>query len=526
MSINTVVNTNITALTAYRNLNLISNKKHKIVERLSSGKRINWAADDVAGFSIVQKMKAQIMGLDMAVKNSENTISLIKTADNSLKQINEILTKIKEITIKASNSTTTKDDRIKMAQEVSQLLTEIDEISKITEFNGKKLIDGSFKNHFFQTGANSGQGLTLSINEITVNSLKLEELKNAFGIVDSKDKEIYLDVNEIKVTGANGILKDITIKDIPSKAPISNIQIQGGNVVGTQQFKLVYKDDNGDIKELKVNYTDNAVSSVVANNIKTALEKAGLEEKFNISTNIKGELIIESKQKGSNSKFEIISATQGNKGNVNVSNKKGIDNANGFDSITFELWLNTLLDGDKIEINGKTYTKVGILNNENVENGFTNRKELEKLLENDGIKMIKLEGVVPTVEGTGIYTDAWVFKQTKKSNGNYEVDNSKVSNNPEVYSKSLKAIHLSSEKISRERAKLGAIENRLGYTINNLNLSSENLLSAKSNIESADMAKEMINLLAANILEESAIAMICQANKSSESVIKLLEVYK
>ncbi len=161
MAINTVINTNVMALTAHRNLGTVGNKQNKANQRLSSGKKINSAADDAAGLAISEKMKAQIRGLDMASKNSEDAISLIQTAEGSLTEVNNMLTRVRELTVQAANDTNQKEDRVKIAEEVAQLLTEIDSIADRTEFNEKKLNDGSFQDGHFQIGANGGQSLEI-----------------------------------------------------------------------------------------------------------------------------------------------------------------------------------------------------------------------------------------------------------------------------------------------------------------------------------------------------------------------------
>ena len=171
MAINTVINTNIRALNAHRNLGLVGNAQAKSNQRLSSGKKINSAADDAAGLAITEKMKGQIRGLDMAAKNAEDATSLIQTAEGSLTEVSNMVNRIRELSIQAANDTNTDDDRQKIAQEMQQLFTEIDAISQRTEFNSKKLTDGSAQGLHFQIGANSGQNLTLDIASMHVSGL-------------------------------------------------------------------------------------------------------------------------------------------------------------------------------------------------------------------------------------------------------------------------------------------------------------------------------------------------------------------
>lgn len=171
MASNTVINTNMMALTAHRNLTKVGNKQSKANQRLSSGKKINSASDDAAGLAISDKMKAQIKGLDMASKNSEDAISLVQTAEGSLTEVTNMVQRIRELTVQAANDTNTSADRMKINTEIKELFAEVDAIASRTEFNDKKLTNGSFTNGFFQIGANGGQNINLSVSAMTVTGL-------------------------------------------------------------------------------------------------------------------------------------------------------------------------------------------------------------------------------------------------------------------------------------------------------------------------------------------------------------------
>ena len=182
MSSTTVIATNMLALTNMRNLGLQGNKQKKANQKISSGKKINTGADDAAGLSISKKMSAQIKSMEMASKNVDDTISLLETAEGSLTEVNNMLTRVRELTVQAANDTNTQEDRIKMAQEVDKLFIEIDDISTRTEFNEKKLNNGTFKDAFFQIGSNINQELNVSINNSFISSMGIDNVLNAFGI--------------------------------------------------------------------------------------------------------------------------------------------------------------------------------------------------------------------------------------------------------------------------------------------------------------------------------------------------------
>lgn len=159
------INHNIAALNTYRQLNSASGAQSKSMEKLSSGLRINRAGDDAAGLAISEKMRGQIRGLDMASKNAQDGISLIQTAEGALNETHDILQRMRELAVQSSNDTNTDTDRGEIQKEIDQLVTEIDRISNTTEFNTKKLLDGSFDGTF-QIGANENQTLSLSVNSM------------------------------------------------------------------------------------------------------------------------------------------------------------------------------------------------------------------------------------------------------------------------------------------------------------------------------------------------------------------------
>ncbi|MGG0485218.1 flagellin [Priestia aryabhattai] len=136
------INHNITALNTYRQFNNANNAQSKSMEKLSSGLRINSAADDAAGLAISEKMRGQIRGLDQATRNAQDGISMIQTAEGALNETNDILQRMRELSVQASNDTNTAEDRKAVGDELVQLNNEIDRISKTTAFNGKKLLNG------------------------------------------------------------------------------------------------------------------------------------------------------------------------------------------------------------------------------------------------------------------------------------------------------------------------------------------------------------------------------------------------
>ena len=166
-----IVQHNMTALNANRQLGVSNSSLAKSTEKLSSGYRINRAGDDAAGLSISEKMRGQIRGLDRASTNAQDGVSLIQTAEGAMNEVHSILQRMRELTVQAANDPNAAEDRDAIAAEQSQLVAEIDRIAGETQFNTQNLLTGSFQNKHLQVGANNGQQISITINSMKASSL-------------------------------------------------------------------------------------------------------------------------------------------------------------------------------------------------------------------------------------------------------------------------------------------------------------------------------------------------------------------
>jgi len=166
-----VINHNLNAMDALRQMNINNGDAAKSIEKLSSGYRINRAGDDAAGLAISEKMRAQIRGLNQASRNAQDGISMIQTAEGNLNETQAILQRMRELAVQSSTGTNTSTDRQDLELEFEQLKSEVTRIGDQTEFNTKKLLDGSLSGVKFQIGANSGQTITLSISSMKASAL-------------------------------------------------------------------------------------------------------------------------------------------------------------------------------------------------------------------------------------------------------------------------------------------------------------------------------------------------------------------
>lgn len=248
-----IINHNLNAMNAHRQMGINTTNQGKAIEKLSSGQRINRAGDDAAGLAISEKMRGQIRGLEGASRNAQDGISMIQTAEGALNETHNMLQRMRELAVQGANDTNTAEDRTKIQEEMNQLMTEIDRISTDTEFNKQKLLDGSFSGKL-QIGANGGQSVGLDINKLNTSSLGLtstttieasvdleagSNLKDGSykiegtNLVDTKGNTVgtiagdKLTVNKIETTFNTSALKDgaeLTVKD--GKVTVKN-KIEG-----------------------------------------------------------------------------------------------------------------------------------------------------------------------------------------------------------------------------------------------------------------------------------------------------------
>jgi len=176
-----IVQHNMTALNANRQLGVTNTNLARSTEKLSSGYRINRASDDAAGLSISEKMRGQIRGLKQASTNAQDGQSLIQTAEGAMNEIHSVLQRMRELTVQAKNDTYLQEDRAKIKTEVDQLQSEITRIATQTQFNKMNLLNGSYKSMQFQVGANDNQVIKLSISKLTASALKVQGVASAIG---------------------------------------------------------------------------------------------------------------------------------------------------------------------------------------------------------------------------------------------------------------------------------------------------------------------------------------------------------
>ena len=229
-----IINHNLTAMNAYRNLASVNERVDKNMEKLSSGMRINRAADDAAGLAISEKMRGQIKGLNMATKNSQDGISLIQTAEGALNETHSILQRMRELSVQSANDTNTTEDREKLQLEMNQLRLELDRISTSTEFNTRKLLTGEYAEGglTFHIGANKDQNVKFQVADMGATYLKVNGAtdEEAVSISTQDDANVAIEIVNNALERVSEERANLGALQNRLEHTINNLRVSGENL--------------------------------------------------------------------------------------------------------------------------------------------------------------------------------------------------------------------------------------------------------------------------------------------------------
>ncbi|MED1204381.1 flagellin [Heyndrickxia acidicola] len=537
-----IINYNSMASNALRQLNINSNNQAKSMAKLSSGLRINSAADDAAGLSISEKMKGQINGLDQAARNAQDGQSLVNTAEGALGQTTDILQRMRELATQSANDTNTSSDRQNIQQEVDQLSTEITRISNTTQFNNQTLLNGGMTANgvgtdTLQIGANAGQTMTISINAMDAASLGVaanDKTVNAsvasIGGNPSNITSVTIDNSNVgaKLTnGAQLTFNASTVTTATSGTATGSVATDdatlataGKDVNIDATHDTLNLTVNGVTKEITLNQVDYKASTpgtddqaALISDLQSKLDTAFGSGVVKVGTNAANGLTITSNSTGSGSSVTINQASAND-----AASHLGLTAATGTgqDAGTYV----TVSDGNAadnqtIQVNDPTATSLSITSGNFA--GVTINTTAGK---NVGNLSSTSDGVTIAVNSVAAHAAQFSGGQlTSQAVATKGID---VSSSAQAATNAITAIDNAINMVSTERAKLGAYSNRLDNTINNLNTSSQNTSDAQSRIADVDMAGEMMNQSKASVLAQAAQAMLAQANQQPQQVLQLL----
>ncbi|WP_312438355.1 flagellin [Janthinobacterium sp.] len=479
-----VINTNIASLNSQRNLGASQSALSTSLQRLSSGLRINSAKDDAAGLAISERFTSQIRGLDQARRNANDGISLLQTAEGSLQSTGDILQRIRELSVQSANATNSAGDRKAIQQEVGQLLSEADRISQTSEFNGLKLLDGSFGSATFQVGANSGQTIQATTANFRTNNYGNNEVgttapatstagtaysAGSFDIQGLQSATITvgtLDTAQTLATNINGASEKTGVT-ASAKTEESATFVAGG------VYSLGVISDNG---------TAANVAFTVGNPLNATTLAASVSA-FNDASASTG---VTAKLNSSNNGL-ILTNAAGN--NITLQN----NSTNAASTITAAAInsAGTVGTTATIAASGGTATTMGYISM-NSDKGFS----------------------IGTVTGTNAVTAGG-----SKLNSVSGIDVSSVKG----ASDALKVLDSALASVNSQRATFGALQSRFETAVTSLQSTSENLSASRSRIQDTDFAAETAKLTRGQILQQAGTAMLAQANSLPNGVLSLLQ---
>jgi len=462
------INHNISALNTYRQLSLNNTNTSKSLEKLSSGLRINRAGDDAAGLAISEKMRGQIRGLDQAASNASDGISLIQTAEGALNETQSILQRMRELAVQASNDTNTAADRAEIQKEIDQLTQEIDRIGNSTEFNTKKLLNGGAAVTATVTAANADDNGRVTVTGGSADTV-VDTLVTLAGTTTTLATAASATATTTTYAGTTAQLKSdssISINGVSFSFTTNNTVQDVLDAINNAGIGIT-ADTVANGSYVSIRFTTNAVGSAAK------LDFAGHGGDFK----------------------------PGDLADISGADAK-LSGMSGFTSYTAVGNHITIQDGGakglEFDLSGTDPTLAG-----NVE---------IKVTSNGGLNMH-----IGANEGQTMYISVGDMRAAALGVNGINVTTK------EAAEASITTIQSALDRVSSERAKLGAYQNRLEHTINNLGTTSENLSASESRIRDVDMAKEMMSFTKNNILSQAAQAMLAQANQQPQSVLQLLQ---
>lgn len=469
----TTINTNIQSMNAQRNLSASQGSLSTSMQRLSSGLRINSAKDDAAGLAISERMNAQVRGLNVAARNANDGISLAQTAEGSLGEIGNNLQRIRELAVQSGNATNSASDRKALQAEVTQLVSEIDRVATQTDFNGTRLLDGSFSGAagVFQVGANAGQTITVE----GISSARSSALGQYQGFsLEGQAIGTASDTVAAQTMAVGGTSYNL--------GSIANDAKALANAINSQNISGMTATANETVKAAgtsAITATADGTSTVVLNGL---------------TINLAG---------SRNATSNRATALDAINAQSSVTGVRALDTGSGLEL--------RAADGRNITVG--TFTAGGNTAATLADWGIGAAGTQGATLD---ISYSAAPGTTGNVAFTGAFANTTAIAATGVAVNALDISTAAGA------SKALASVDAALQTVNSSRASLGAVQNRFSSVIANLQTSSENLSAARGRIVDADFAKETANLSRAQILQQAGTAMVAQANQLPQGVLSLL----
>ena len=494
-----VVQHNLTAMNSNRMLGLTSAAQAKSTEKLSSGYKINRAADDAAGLSISEKMRKQIRGLTQASANAQDGISTVQTAEGALTEVHDMLQRMNELAVKAANGTESESDRTAIQQEIDQLTTEIDRVAETTKFNETYLLKGDSTagkkaSYSYGTFSENHDAVVTFIKD----SATALEIKFTAQTTDAKNQD---SINElVKALRTSGL--SLTANSVYDAATNPTGQTKGYalslNGEAGQKFTVVRTGTD----KTSATFTIYNATGVTLGTIKAS----GYNKSGDINSDVSDTVTFNATEVSAASSTQGLAAYYDKDGNKIAANE-------------LNEYFNTAYTG-RNDTKGTTtvladaatvYDAVGNKTTLNAETVKTVRDQIGDL-------QVSLHVGADATSNNQINMNIQSMSAKGLGINGLKLDGTDDTNALE----SIRKIKAAITKVSAQRSEMGAVQNRLEHTINNLDNVVENTTSAESQIRDTDMASEMVKYSNNNILSQAGQAMLAQANQSNQGVLSLL----
>ncbi|APW45631.1 flagellin [Rhodoferax antarcticus] len=492
------INTNVASLTAQRNLSMSQTSLNTSIQRLSSGLRINSAKDDAAGLAISERFTSQIRGLNQAVRNAGDGISLAQVTEGAMKAAGDILQRVRELAVQSANASNSAGDRQALQAEVGQLVAELERISQTTEFNGTKLLDGSFGTQQFQVGANANQVIVAATANLRTSVYGNNQVVAAGTLAVGG-------TGTAGAFGANGVLagtlavsgfvgkKDVSVAShataLNIAASVNAVKDETG-VVATARTasSLTFASAGAYSLELK---SDNSTAQTISFTLSAKDTADGLSAAVSAIND-------------QSSKTGVTAALNSGKTAILLTNATG----------------NDIQVSDTAVFSNAGNVTVQKLNNTGGDVGSAVTLTADAIAENalvSGYVTFDSEKSFAVAQTTTNALGAAATASTLKKVSDLDITTF------DKATESLKTVDSALSFISGERAKLGALQSRFETAISALTITSENLSASRSRILDADFAAETANLSRTQILQQAGTAMVAQANQIPQGVLQLLK---
>lgn len=560
------INTNIASINAQRNLALSGQSLNTTMQRLSSGLRVNSAKDDAAGLAIAERMNTQVKGLTVAARNANDGISLAQTAEGALGKVGDMLQRMRELAVQASNATNSDSDRAALQAEVSQLAAEIDRVAKQTNFNGQKILDGSFAGAVFQVGANSGDNVTLGALADTrasmVSNINYAQNTRTFNTNDNpnpaiEDFDLKIDAGKLKIAveglpaveleeigPANSSLERLgqVVTAINNKTADTGVTAYMTVKEGTQEYEIQLMSSKLDANNTPLNirfqgFTSSTTGIGGTTSPVTAAEVASLNADMtaiDVSDATKYSANKETFDAELKDLLERFPALKPGLGTALTDYQATPDTGTattlktailerlgtGTDAITplIAAKIAFELASPKTAAAVQTYsTAVTAFAGATDFPATSPALTTQSLIDSEIERLAQWEATGGFSSEIDIDDPVTEFKLNERG-----IDEIDVTTQAGAWI-ALKKIDSAIDQINGARATLGAMQTRFENAVNNIDIQVENLSAARGRIVDADFAVETANLSRTQILQQAGTAMVAQANQIPQNVLQLLQ---